>query len=860
MNAGFQSSSGRRPLWRTWVLVGLLLLVGCDQEPAPEWEALAPGTLEKSRPAAVKTEPASSPAVLPAVSRDRQPSNLPAEQAKGPAGHAVPSKSEADGAPESVFLTEAKPEAAIAPDPTAGASATREPARTPPSPTTGPTPPAKPPQAPEDSVGVDGREKPERDLFAPLRTRPGEIAPRGRWARLAESLRHFESLDGAQFDDENKQLILFGPYTEKPGPLTLDDLVIALWARFHEKQNPGMTIDPVKGDKTGPIMEVKFFGGTKDTRFGQVMFECDRLMKCLSLGEDNVTHRALGLRVPAFQTLPNLILLLDKSQQGPSWARFWIVPALEKFPDDDSRFKPVLAESDDCRTVRFVQWRLYVETEQMHDAGKGKDLVSSGGKKDESSKRFADHFTANYDAIAEEYPVFGQLKEMAKLVVLADWIYKREIPIDYELLYLCLEGKHPTPATTPTHAVKVTARYGNVEATVGVFGGVSLEPRTFLAKDGGEAKQAADFLAPHRSELRNGSPVRVEKDRGKPQQLVAISSGPRGPPGPTAQGPSRVPLPLVESAGKVVPGRGARPVFSLAAREAEGVLGGYDFVVSPDPETGEECFNVPVCRTGASPRKKRMLHGTFGGREVDVEVPDYVYLTSPLGDIDVRFDLARPKFDQAGEVYFPANSPRIRGYYPKTSSVVAASGEVYRFDKATGLLQGVDTPDGVSTAFTSQGLQDGCLRTPDHGDPTRGPRPPPLVLRESSGRTRAESRTAAKSDAGPASQAIAPDPALTHPAGTVVQNQDTVKAPDHGDPNHGPRPPPLALRESSGRTRAESGPAAKSDAGPTSRMIEIDPALVQPTGIEVRNRANGKRAQLGHYGNRATVTERALQR
>ena len=107
---------------------------------------------------------------------------------------------------------------------------------------------------------------------------------------------------GLIWDPLAKDWILFGELLPANTRLTIDDLAVALRARFnYPKEDPGVTIDPVwatfsEGAQTIVQLshqEVRFFGPLQDTAFGTTCFDADWLMKRISAGLEQ--SRVAGL-------------------------------------------------------------------------------------------------------------------------------------------------------------------------------------------------------------------------------------------------------------------------------------------------------------------------------------------------------------------------------------------------------------------------------------------------------------------------------------------------------------------------------------------------------------------------------------
>lgn len=275
------------------------------------------------------------------------------------------------------------------------------------------------------------------------------------------------SISGADIDPATGRLTLIGDKTTTLPPIKPQYLAAAIRAvSLPSDQEPGMTIDPLPENPTGPVMKVVFFGNTAQTELGFFMFECDRVMKGMSVSNDNVTGEPVTSSVPGFRSVTDM--RFEAPESGPDlWSRFWLVPA------------PVSARtSADGRTIVFDPVRLTVKTETMRwQAGK---LVSAGGVKDEHAQAFADWLTRNYDALAAERPVFAELKQVTLAVALAKWLRAQAVPIDPNLVDALLGDPYPTPNATPSaRAVRTaTSRVGNSVRSrmLQSIGGVEMKP------------------------------------------------------------------------------------------------------------------------------------------------------------------------------------------------------------------------------------------------------------------------------------------------------------------------------------------------------------------------------------------------
>ena len=338
-------------------------------------------------------------------------------------------------------------------------------------------------------------------------------------------------------------LTLHGQPAEGRGPYHLDDLMVALQAAYFQEQAVGMTIDPDPKDPRGPVMIVRYFGGCQDTALGWVLFECDRLLKSLSNGEDSLAKTPLKPDVPDFFNMLQLGQALGVPER--QWNRFWLTtdveegPTWHERPKQSNRYQPVLLETADGKAVSFLRCRLYLRTEVM-ELQDGKMVPVKGGTS-KTADRFAKHFSVHYDEFAQRFPEFRRADALARLIVLAEWIVKAEIPLDVEYIR-SYRQQYPvrTPQLTPATTVSLTStekvgdRIG--QRTIRGYGGVDLQPRTFFAndQDGAAAhyRQAADegLTANPRNltfqTTRDGRPEQVAVVPARDMRLPATGSSP----------------------------------------------------------------------------------------------------------------------------------------------------------------------------------------------------------------------------------------------------------------------------------------------------------------------------------------------
>jgi len=179
--------------------------------------------------------------------------------------------------------------------------------------------------------------------------------------------------------------------------------ITALWSVYYSNQDPGISIDP-----TAPGVDkhmVRYIGKVINTDLGRVMRDADYLMK----------KWAVGTETPNIQGFMNPDRISGKRGFAyvGAWSRFWFVP-------QDMKFKR------GGNMLLFDGGRMTVKTEYM--------LNDENMRADPSNERFAEFFTAQYRKIAEQYPVYGELFEYAKMVSLAKYLKEQGIPLFWFLM------------------------------------------------------------------------------------------------------------------------------------------------------------------------------------------------------------------------------------------------------------------------------------------------------------------------------------------------------------------------------------------------------------------------------------------
>ncbi|MEK6280193.1 MAG: DUF1598 domain-containing protein [Acidobacteriota bacterium] len=277
---------------------------------------------------------------------------------------------------------------------------------------------------------------------------------------------------GVIADEQNHDLIVFGPTDDDRPPLQLEDFVGALrnaWLQYaplndnvYQYSSPGCSIDPnprvmqqlqqvghslhtattsakiTKSlDNWNRVCElpqsVRVLGIPFDTHFAQVLVKADYDMKQLVDGSDPVDIPGLtsmkDMRVEAAEN--QLAQGQPITLSGPTLNRFWFYPGENVYEEHDG-------------IILIKECPVTLLTEEMY-SNRGGQLAGSGGA-NPLANTYADSLTLLYDKLAEERPIFDELENLFRFVALAQILKARYAsPANFDLSYL-LEG-YPVPLT-----------------------------------------------------------------------------------------------------------------------------------------------------------------------------------------------------------------------------------------------------------------------------------------------------------------------------------------------------------------------------------------------------------------------------
>jgi hypothetical protein len=283
---------------------------------------------------------------------------------------------------------------------------------------------------------------------------------------VSDSLQNLGMVVGATYDRAHGRLNLIGNGEHKECSPSMQQIAVAFrWAFADSPRANYVSIDPWPDNPRAPWMTVRINRDAYDTDFGWIMFEADRLMKCYSLGIDNVIGAAVASTVPGYMNMMQISLsMAANARKQEVWSRFWLYP----------RNNTVEATDD---AMRIGAAAIGVRTETMR--WQGRQLVPAGNLRDEAAEKFAAFFTEHYTKFADEEPVFRQLEQLMRLLLVSEWIRENTIPVNLDWIERFREETFRLPRVTPALNVsqEQSQRSSNVirKQIVNLFGGTDLD-------------------------------------------------------------------------------------------------------------------------------------------------------------------------------------------------------------------------------------------------------------------------------------------------------------------------------------------------------------------------------------------------
>ena len=270
-------------------------------------------------------------------------------------------------------------------------------------------------------------------------------------------------------------------YTRYP-----EDIVILIRGIYNSPDHCiWQTIDPPPNKYDWERYGLVYYGGmVENTHVGMVMFESDRIMKCLSGGYDNRSGKPINLSLgykSEWDFMPEISF--DKQFiEEEEWHRFW-------FTTKDT----IVQYDPDLKVVKIIGNPLSVKTERMEMIN-GK-LESTFDPDYNSSYKWTRHFENNLLSYAKHYPVLYELHELSRWTSLFNALY--ETGFVFDNIYLNNFPYVSTPVKTPVITVIKERTIEHTTEThietktsqIYLTGGVGLEEVTLQQADLSQLKK-----------------------------------------------------------------------------------------------------------------------------------------------------------------------------------------------------------------------------------------------------------------------------------------------------------------------------------------------------------------------------------
>ena len=251
-------------------------------------------------------------------------------------------------------------------------------------------------------------------------------------------LNGLDQIQGAAYDPEKGELVFMGSreiqdVTEK---IDLDDLVVAMRSVYVNQENPGITFSSDDRAKSfaNKTWDIKYFGATPNTQFGEILFETDYILKQLSLGIDPSGQRLADIYQNEFSGLGYQSFAERLYQHGitlgDNGVEFWFAPKVVTMDLNDG-----VAQTDPKSFV-FTQMDMQVFVRVLDNKGKPALDGSYDPMIKTLAQQFADNITNNYDTYSNiaAFAVLKKLKRLGKITAVARFLRDNDIPVDFSFM------------------------------------------------------------------------------------------------------------------------------------------------------------------------------------------------------------------------------------------------------------------------------------------------------------------------------------------------------------------------------------------------------------------------------------------
>lgn len=326
------------------------------------------------------------------------------------------------------------------------------------------------------------------------------------------NLAQINKVEGFVYDTESNDLILVGQHEDNRVDLTLDDLVVALRAKFRYNEWPLVSIDPTPDTERTQMQFVRFEGGIRDTAFGQALLDADYRLKQMSMGFEQTG--IAGLLTSWDRNIQELEARTSIGQ-GKVDSRFWFYPII-----------PVVAVRKGICVMRGL--KIGVFTEVLSATIDGRPVENIRDYQNATDKAFAIDISEKFDKLCETQPSFNRLRGLQELVALSKALEELEYKPDLTWWI----KKYPlTKTETPKEIKVLQRRYDGWRGWFEVSGGVHMVALAMRLNTGDvHALREAVLITRPSADALNWAfvaaewiiPIEPKQENVKPDDLVSL--------------------------------------------------------------------------------------------------------------------------------------------------------------------------------------------------------------------------------------------------------------------------------------------------------------------------------------------------
>lgn len=258
--------------------------------------------------------------------------------------------------------------------------------------------------------------------------------------KTLDILNGVDEIHGAAYDPRKGEIVFIGqgeiPLNER---IDMDDLVVAVRSVFGMNQDPGITFYSKPQVMQQGRLDVHYFGATKNTEFGQILFEADYLLKQLTLGitptGQQLTAARPGMAALGYESFADR-MIDEEMSLGDYAVEFWFAPK-------EVEVEPYVSPADASKSFVFsaMTMKVYPRVIRVSDGSVAADGQMTpadplAGQIFNVADAFATNITNNYDDYADlsGFGVLHKLKRLGRITSVVRWLRFNDIAVDLSFM------------------------------------------------------------------------------------------------------------------------------------------------------------------------------------------------------------------------------------------------------------------------------------------------------------------------------------------------------------------------------------------------------------------------------------------